>query len=388
MLHYSSTPLLNYSNFPLFDRILKYLGNPIISHIVASLLLLFGTLFVGWLIKRFLDVVGRNIAKRTKTEVDDAILDAILPRIKWIAFVVGSFLASDEVAKVTIKNPIAHQILGYTKGAIFVGLVFVVTVLLIQLTDVIVTHTIEKRGRQAGIAYDNALVLLLKRTSSSIFVLIACIMTLGHFGVDVSSLLVFLGGGSVAIALAAQDTLSNMIAGFVIMIDRPFRIGDRVRLPSGEIGDVYEIGIRSTKILDPDQNLIISPNAELVKAKMVNFSYPGHHIRIVSEVGVAYGTNLDVAKKMILSLARKHPDILSDPPPEVFTTALADSSVTLMLSARTDHFNKKFKIETELREHIYNAFLEEGIDIPFPQRVVHLSNGKTKTSSKRKALRR
>ena len=263
-----------------------------------------------------------------------------------------------------------------------------VTVLLIQLVDVIVSYTVEKRGKQAGVAYDNALVLLLKRTSSVLLTLIASIMTLGHFGVDVSSLLVFLGGGSVAIALAAQDTLSNMIAGFVIMIDRPFRIGDRVKLPTGEVGDVYEIGIRSTKILDPDQNLIISPNAELVKSKVVNFSYPGHHIRVVSEVGVAYGTNLEQAKKLIVSIARKHRDIISDPPPEVFTTALADSSVTLMLSARTDHFSKKFRIETELREQIYNAFLEERIEIPFPQRVVQLSHGKPQGSAKRKAVRR
>lgn len=182
-----------------------------------------------------------------------------------------------------------------------------------------------------------------------------------------------------------------MIAGIVIMMDRPFRVGDRITLPSGEIGDVSEIGIRSTKILDFDNNLIVYPNAELIKSKIVNYSYPEEFIRVVVDVGVAYGTEIDKARSIMLDTAKNHTDVLKDPIPEVFVVNLAESSVNLRLVARTDDFRKKFSTESTLREQIYNAFRSEGVEIPFPRRVLYVReqhNGTTETPQKRKSVRR
>jgi small-conductance mechanosensitive channel len=163
-----------------------------------------------------------------------------------------------------------------------------------------------------------------------------------------------------------------MIGGFVIMTDRPFRVGDRIKLPTGDIGDVQEIGIRSTKILDFDNNLIVSPNAELIKGKIVNYSYPAEHIRIAVDVGVAYGTDLERAKSIMTKFAMEHPDVMKDPPPAVFLIGFGESSLNLQLNGRTSDYRMKFADETTLREQIYGAFLKEGIQIPLPQRVVHL----------------
>jgi small-conductance mechanosensitive channel len=212
----------------------------------------------------------------------------------------------------------------------------------------------------------------LNRVINILIVLISLIIVLHHFGQDVSSLVVSLGVGSLAIALAAQETIANMIGGFVIMTDRPFRVGDRIKLPSGEVGDVQEIGIRSTKILDFDNNLIVSPNAELIKGKIINYSYPGDQIRIFVDVSVAYGTDLDRAKSIILKHALEHPDVLRDPAPAVFLVGFGESGLNLQLNGRTNDYRIKFLIETKLREQIYATFLNEGIQIPLPQRVVHL----------------
>ncbi len=155
----------------------------------------------------------------------------------------------------------------------------------------------ETHAKKTESTINEAVFPILNRLVMILILFIAVVISLGHFGVDVSSLLVFLGGGSVAIALAAQETLANMIAGFIIMLDRPFRLGDRIKLPTGEIGDVYEIGLRSTKILDFDNNLIISPNSELTKTKVINYSYPRNDIRVLVEVNVAYGTSIERAKR-------------------------------------------------------------------------------------------
>jgi small-conductance mechanosensitive channel len=355
------------------EQLRTYVNNDLLYHLLVAGLLVLLSLVSGWIVKRLLGTVGRKIIARTASELDDLILNIILDKIKWIAVVVGAYLASEELIKATRETDVmARQFLGYAQGIIFVCFVIVVTIVLIRIADTSVKYAMERHARRTDSKFNEALLPLINRLINIVIALLAVIIILDHFGQDVSSLVVSLGVGSLAIALAAQDTIANMIAGFVIMIDRPFRVGDRIQLPNGDTGDVYEIGVRSTKILDFDNNLIILPNAELTKGRIVNYSYPEQVIRVMVDVGVAYGTRLDDAKKIMLDLAKSHADILADPAPEVFTVALADSSINLRLIARTDDYRKKFLIETKLREQIYETFLKEGIQIPFPQRVVHL----------------
>jgi small-conductance mechanosensitive channel len=232
----------------------------------------------------------------------------------------------------------------------------------------------EVHAKKTASTINEAVFPILNRLVMILSLFIAIVISLGHFGVDVSSLLVFLGGGSVAIALAAQETLANMIAGFVIMLDRPFRLGDRIKLPSGEIGDVFEIGLRSTKILDFDNNLIVSPNAELTKTKVINYSYPKNDIRVLVEVRVAYGTSIEQAKEIMVTLARQNADLLKQPEPNVFFSAMGETSCTLQLIGRTDDWKKKGRAENVLREQIYTAFMKEGISSGIAQHVVQLSS--------------
>ncbi len=96
---------------------------------------------------------------------------------------------------------------------------------------------------------------------------------MSHFGININALVAALGVSSLAIALAAQDTIANLIAGFLIMIDRPFKIGDRIKLPTGEMVDVLDIGIRRSKFLSEDKAIVIVPNLDLSKKKIVNYTY-------------------------------------------------------------------------------------------------------------------
>jgi small-conductance mechanosensitive channel len=371
------------------ESLQNWLSGDVLPHLVAAILIFLVVLMLGWLLKLFLNTIGRKLILKTRSDIDDIILGILVDNIKWIAIVAGAYLATEELTRAASSDDVmALKFLKYAEGIIFVSFVIVVTVMLIRMTDRIVNRAMEAHARRMSDRLNEALLPLINRIINIILGLIAIIIILDHFGQDVSSLVVSLGVGSLAIALAAQDTLSNMIGGFVIMLDRPFRVGDRIQLPSGEMGDVHEIGIRSTKILDFDNNLVIIPNAELVKGRITNYSYPADVVRIVVEVSVAYGTDLEKAKYVMTQLAREHPLVLGDPAPEIFVVALADSSVNLRLVARTQDYRNKFLIETKLREQIYNAFHDEGIEIPFPQRVIHFQNAKTQTPQKRKTLRR
>jgi small-conductance mechanosensitive channel len=202
--------------------------------------------------------------------------------------------------------------------------------------------------------------------------LVAVIVVLDHFGINIGSLLVSLGVGSLAVALAAQDTLANMIAGFVILVDRPFRVGDRIELASGEVGDVKEIGLRSTRMLNFDNNMIIVPNADLVKGRIVNYAFPLKPMRVLLKFDVAYGTEPAKVRQILTGLASAAPGILPDPAPQVFLTGLSDASVQFTLVARASEYGEQYNAETLLREQAYLAFMKEGIAAPVTQRIVHM----------------
>ncbi|MFN3873725.1 MAG: mechanosensitive ion channel family protein, partial [Ignavibacterium sp.] len=196
---------------------------------------------------------------------------------------------------------------------------------------------------------------------------------LAKFKVDISAFVVSLGVGSLAIALAAQETLSNMISGFIIMTDRPFRIGDRIRYADNQVGDVVDIGIRSTKILDFDNNIVIIPNNEIVKSRLVNITYPNSLTRVVVEVGVAYGTDIKKVKEILLKVADEDPDCSKQIAPEVFLINFGTSSLDFRLVARTDDYRNAWVMQCRLREKIYEEFNKNNIEIPFTQIVVHQS---------------
>ncbi len=374
------------------DQLYQYLGVTSHDPRINAVVYLIAAILVGYLVRFFLTKVVRRITRRTGTKLDDAILDILVPQVKWMALVIGFSLALRELSK-TIPGSAetSLSIFGYAIDVLFAAGVLIVTILASKTISLTLEHVLEGYSLKTESDVSRELTPLLKRLANILAGFVGIIVVLERFGIQASSLLVFLGGGSVALALAAQDTLSNMIAGFVIMIDRPFRVGDRVKLPTGDVGDVYEIGLRSTKIQDFDSNLIISPNAELVKAQVVNYAYPVRLIRVLVEVGVAYGTDIPMARKVLVALAKKHPHILPDHEPQVFVMDLGDSAVLLRLIARTDDFTKKFEAETDLREQIHERFAKEGVEIPFPQRVVHFApenSGKAKGPSKRTTVRR
>jgi MscS family membrane protein len=211
---------------------------------------------------------------------------------------------------------------------------------------------------------------LFNKLGRTFIAIVAVIMVLQHLGVDVASLVVSLGVGSLAVGLAAQDTLSNMFAGFAIMLDRPFRVGDRVQLSTGEIGMVEAIGMRATLLRTPEETTLIVPNSTLVRDRIVNHTRPSRGAIGKVELGVDYASDLDAVRAVLLAATAGAPDVDHDQPATVVFTRFGDLAIQVLLTFRVRDYARLGAARSQVQEQVHRRFREQGILIPTVPRFV------------------
>ncbi len=324
-------------------------------------------LFSGWVAAQayvvVVDKVFRPWAARTASQLDDRIVALIRRPGFFLILLVGIYAA---------LHRYRFSLLKFLDGILFVFGVAIVIYTIIKITAAFLAWYGEKFSRETGgDTVARELLPLADKFANLLYVVVGLVVVLDHFSIDIKSILVTLGVGSLAIGLALQDTLANMFGGFTIMIDRRFRIGDRIRLQSGESGDVQSIGIRSTTVLTPDGNVLIIPNAILVKTIVFNLSSPDARAQLVVEVGVAHGTDTERVKKLMQEAAREHPQVLSDPAPAVFLSTIAPNALNLKMYCFVRNFVDTGSTNDSLISSISGKFRASGIEVPYPtQRIL------------------
>jgi small conductance mechanosensitive channel len=199
------------------------------------------------------------------------------------------------------------------------------------------------------------------------FVIIAA---LNQVGFQTASLIAVLGGAMLAVGLALQGQLSSLAAGVLILISRPFKIGDMVEVAGGTTGTVEAITILNTRLKGFDGTVMVLPNTSVYSNKITNY-YTSPTRRIELVFGIDYGDDVQKAKEIVLKLMREDERVLPEPEPAVWLTELADSSVNL--TARPWVYNADFwQVRCDLMEKVKLAFDQAGLSIPFPQQDVHL----------------
>ena len=193
-----------------------------------------------------------------------------------------------------------------------------------------------------------------------------------YFGLSVTAVFASAGIMGLAIAMAARETLANFFGGISILLDKPFTTGNYIILDSGERGEVVDIGLRSTRILTRDEILICIPNSVITNVKIVNESAPAPRFRIRIKIGVAYGSDIEQVESILMELAKKNELAANNPTPRVRFRAFGDSSLDFELLCWARRPEEKGRLIHSLNIGIYNALNEAGIEIPFPQRDVHL----------------
>jgi len=207
-------------------------------------------------------------------------------------------------------------------------------------------------------------------------IVIGFLLVLNNLGVQITPLLTALGIGSLAVALALQDTLTGLFAGFYLVATKDFNPGDYVQIVGGKEGFVVDIGWRHSRIQELPGNIILIPNSELVKATIVNTSLPRKDLAVLVQVGVAYGSDLEKVERVTTETAREVMTTVkggvADFEPFIRYHTFGSSSIDFTVILRAAEFVDQFLVKHEFVKRLDARYRVEGIEIPFPQRVVHL----------------
>ncbi|MEE8425205.1 MAG: mechanosensitive ion channel domain-containing protein [Elusimicrobiota bacterium] len=224
-------------------------------------------------------------------------------------------------------------------------------------------------GKQMSFQYGLGYALL--RMLHYAFIGVSVLVALQSIGLDLTSLTLLGGFLGVGIGFGLQNVTSNFISGIILLLEQPIRVGDKVTVQE-HIGTVKEIGMRSTTIDTFDNIRLIIPNSVFVEQPVINWSHGDPKIRMHIPFGVAYGSDVPKVRKTILAVAAESANVLQTPPPEVRFLGLGDSSLDFELLAWIPDPRKQFRVRSDLYYKILAAFNSAKIEIPFPQRDIHI----------------
>lgn len=259
------------------------------------------------------------------------------------------------------------QTTNVTVGSIIIFGLFILffTFLSKFLSTLLYKRVLTRVNMDEGIRYT------LQRITNYIILIFGFFFSFQFIGIDLSGLAVIFGLLSVGIGFGLQNLTSNFISGIILLFERPISVGDRVIVSDIE-GDVKEINIRSTRITSLNNISIIVPNSDFISGHVVNYSYGDKRIRIEVEVGVSYNSDLDLVLEILKSIALEHKDVLKTPEPIVILNNFGDSSWDMILRCWIPDPYRHPIIKSEIRCEIVRKFRKHGIEIPFPQRDLHL----------------
>src|SRR3989338_8386037 len=263
-------------------------------------------------------------------------------------------------------------------NAAFVLLVLAAAHLLQALLSFFVERSFSEKSfigkRQKISAFGRKVV---KRLLSFLVYLMALTVILSAYNINLTAIIAVLGVGGIAIALAAQETLSNLIAGFVLLTDKPFKVGDRISLrtssqqrredDSDEWGHIIDIGWRSTRIRTKENIYLTIPNAELTKREIYNYTMKEPTYRLWMPLQISYESDYDRAKALLMHACRERPFVIQGKRNEAVHKGFGDSGVKLMLRVWIKNAEERGQARSDLYERIQRAFKENGIVIPYPR---------------------
>ncbi|RBP53322.1 mechanosensitive ion channel family protein [Arenicella xantha] len=320
----------------------------------------------AYLIRRYVIRLIENLSKRTKSDLDDAIISEIRGPIfsstLWFGVIVATQSAGFTDGAYRFITPIALSmiLLALTRMALSVSGKLITTLSRDQV-----------RFRKLDIRTEPLLII----TSKIVLMLISAYMVLMVWGINPVGLLASAGIVGIAVGFAAKDTLANLFSGVFILADRPYKLGDFVILDSGERGQVTHIGIRSTRLLTRDDIEVTVPNGVIGNAKIVNESGGSHTaMRIRLDVQCAYDADLDEVERLLMELAENEPEINVHPTPRVRVRGFRDSGIDVQLMGWINEPADRGRITHIMFKKIHAAFREHELEIPFPKRDITIKH--------------
>jgi small-conductance mechanosensitive channel len=194
-------------------------------------------------------------------------------------------------------------------------------------------------------------------------------------GIDLSALTILAGALGIGVGFGLQNITNNLVSGLIILFERPIKVGDRIEVGT-VVGDVLKISLRATTVRTNDNIAIIIPNSDFVSSKVTNWSYTDRDVRFNIPVGVSYSSDPEAVKRILLQVADEHSGVLKVPEPDVIFEEFGESSLNFLLRVWTrEYITRPYILRSELNFAMKKKFKEHGIEIPFPQRDLHIRSG-------------
>ncbi len=330
---------------------------------IQFFLILLGSIIFAHIFSFVLKKYVKRVAQKTKTDIDDIILAIITKPLYILIIFIGLHIALKSLA-------VSASYTLWIDRAFFVITVLILSLLASKVLSVLLSRWLKVQKR-----FEKTPQLISKILSSVIY-LIALLMILSYFKIEITPLIAALGIGGLAVGLALQNTLSNFFAGLHIIADRPINIEDFIELPDANIsGYVEDIGWRSTKIRTLPNTIVIVPNSKLAENIIVNVSLPEEEMAALVQCGVAYGSDLKKVEKATIDVARKIqktvPGAAKTFEPFIRYHTFGDSNINFTVILRVEKFVDKYLVIHEFIKALKERYDKEGIEISWPVRKIY-----------------
>lgn len=330
--------------------------------LVRCVAILIATFLVARIVRWLLERIARHGTPRTKNQLDDTLIMAIQQPVYQTLLLVGLVFAGLAWGLQPSSPPLAII------KTLIVVIWFFTSIRLSKVVLKFVSRNHEQgkivQARTLPLFENLAIVLVFGAAAYFVFIV---------WNINISAWVASAGIAGLAISFAAKDSLANLFAGVFILADTPYKLGDYIVLDSGERGCVTHIGIRSTRILTRDDVEITIPNSIMGNTKIINETAgPYEKYRIRVKVSVAYGSDIDAVRALLMEIANESSDICQDPEPRVRLRNFGDSSLDLELLCWVSEPVLRGKVLDVLYTTVYKRFNQAGIEFPYPKRDVYL----------------
>jgi small-conductance mechanosensitive channel len=339
------------------NKILEFIfGNVYLKFLFVLIV----TLIIAYLAKFVFRKILKPLTKKTKTKVDDLIIKSISSIIFYVLLVLGiKYGLRYFELKTTIYNNLINTLL-----------VIIVSLLLVRIVNNFFKHWAEEWRYKTKTTTDERIIPLLQKIVKAVVIILAVIFIFSAWNINISPLLATAGIAGLAIGLAVKDSLANILGGLQLVLDKTFKVGDKVELESGEMGVILDIGLRSTKLKTYDNEVIHIPNGTLANAKIKNFTQPDFSIRVNVEFGVEYGSDPEKVRQVVVEAMKKIDEVLEDPEPVVEFKKMSDFSLDFIARAWVKEYTQAYSMKLKMTDEIHKSLNEAKIGIPFPTRTV------------------
>lgn len=346
------------------DYIIILLSNPYMKALTIVVISVLAAAVIKWIFGGIL----HNAVKRTKTTFDDKLLDLLNKPVFYTVLLIGFNIA---VHSLEIPDNLRYILVGFIKTSVLLlwtGSALKFTTLFLK----------ELSRNPKSYKFVQPRTLVLFDNLGKIGILAGALyFFLLTWGINITAWLASAGIVGIAVGFAAKDSLANLFSGIFIMVDAPYKVGDFINLDGGERGRVTDIGLRSTRILTRDDVEITIPNSVIAGSKIVNESGGlNEKERIRISIGIAYGSDIDIVRETLVDIAKSNANVEDEPEPRVRFREFGESELSFQLLFWIAEPVLRGRVIDELNSEIYRMFNKKGIEIPFPQRIIHMRPAK------------